>query len=147
MYPEFTQFKNWLRCQYPSSSASVHYTNDLALFFSFIKKSTSTITAQDVDRYISHSRQQKHRPSTINRRLSALRTFYYFLAMTCAKLPACPVLLWHRLRKSYHLPSDVNDPDINSYLRKSNVCAIKRCCSHLLVATDKQIPYHPGTRS
>jgi site-specific recombinase XerD len=112
MYPELNQFKNWLKCQYSTSSASVHYSSDLALFFSFAKKPPSSITPQDVDYYIAQSLRQEHRPSTINRRLSALRTFYYFLSMNCDAPSVCPVLPRHRLRKSYPLPRDVSDSDI-----------------------------------
>ena len=114
MYPELVQFKNWLKCQYPNSSASVHYNSDLALFFSFARKAPAQITASDVDLYISRSLKTGHRSSTINRRLSALRTFYYFLSMTSDNPPACPVLLKHRLRKSHPLPRDVSDQDVNT---------------------------------
>jgi site-specific recombinase XerD len=114
MYQELTQFRNWLKCQYSNSSASVHYSSDLALFFSLVKKAPSAITPQDVDRYMAHSKQQGHSPSTINRRLSALCTFYYFLSITCDTPPACPVLPRHRLRKSYPLPRDVSDSDIET---------------------------------
>lgn len=114
MYPELTQFKNWLKCQYPNSSAGVHYSSDLALFFSFAKKPPSKIAAIDVDRYISSGLQLGYRPSTINRRLSALRTFYYFLSVICDSPTVCPVQARHRLRKSYPLPRDVNDADIRT---------------------------------
>lgn len=114
MYTELSSFKSWLKCQYSTSSASIHYNSDLALFFSLIQKPPSQITAQDVDRYVAHSLKQQHKPSTINRRLSALRTFYYFLAITCDKSPTCPVLPRHRLRKSYPLPRDVSDSDIEA---------------------------------
>jgi site-specific recombinase XerD len=114
MYPELTQFKNWLKCQYPESSVSVHYSSDLALFFSFIKKPPSEITSQDVDRYISYSRKLGHRPSTINRRLSALRTYYYFLSIICDSPSADPILPRHRLRKSRPLLRAVSDSHINT---------------------------------
>src|SRR5215203_7414560 len=100
MYPEVVQFKNWLKCQYPTSSASVHYSSDLALFFSFAKKLPAKLTSKDVDHYISHSLQEGKKVATINRRLSALRTFYYFLSITGDLPLTCPVLPRHRLRKS-----------------------------------------------
>jgi integrase/recombinase XerD len=112
MYPELPPFKSWLKCQYPNSSASVHYSSDLALFFSFVKKPPARVTYKDVDRYIVYSQQQGHKPSTINRRLSALRTFYYFLAMTCGLPPSCPVLPRHRRRKSYPLPKDMTEREV-----------------------------------
>ena len=114
MYQEIAQFKSWLKCQYTNSSASVHYSSDLALFFSYIKKPPSGITSQDVDRYVSHSLRQKNRPSTINRRLSALRTFYYFLSIVRDSPLACPVLPRHRLRKSHPPPRIFSDSDIST---------------------------------
>jgi hypothetical protein len=33
MHTKLTEFKNWLKCQYAKSSASVHYSGDLALSF------------------------------------------------------------------------------------------------------------------
>jgi hypothetical protein len=39
MQTEFTQFSNWLTCQYPHSSARKHYLSDLALFFLWAGKS------------------------------------------------------------------------------------------------------------
>jgi len=112
MYPELTQFKNWLKCQYSTSSVSVHYSSDLALFFSFVRKSPSAILPQDVDRYIADSLQGGHSHSTINRRLSAIKTFYYFLSITCDSPPVCPILPKHRFRKSHPLPRDVKDSDV-----------------------------------
>jgi site-specific recombinase XerD len=116
MYPELAQFEKWLKCQYSGSSASVHYSSDLALFFSYIKKRPSRITPQDADRYVAHSLKKGHSPSTINRRLSALRTFYYFLSITEDVITACPVLSRHRLRKSYPLPRDVKDSDVETII-------------------------------
>jgi len=114
MYPELTQFKNWLKCQYSTSSVSVHYTSDLTLFFSFVKKPPSTISPQDVQQYIAISLQNEHSHSTVNRRLSAIKTFYYFLSITCDPPPTCPILPRHRLRKSHSLPRDVKDSDIET---------------------------------
>lgn len=116
MYPELTQFSNWLKRQYSTSSASVHYSSDLALFFTYIKKKPSSITSQDVDRYVTNSSRKGNKPSTINRRLSALRTFYYFLSMTCDSPPACPVLSRHRLRKSHPIPRDVSEANVKTFM-------------------------------
>lgn len=60
MYPEITQFKSWLTCQYPTSSTSVHYTSDLVLFFSFSDKLPAEITAQDVDDFIARCQAKGH---------------------------------------------------------------------------------------
>lgn len=79
MQTDFTQFQNWLTCQYPHSSASKHIISDLALFSSWTGKPPSEISPQEVDRYIHHCLEKSFSPPTINRRLSSLRLFYYFL--------------------------------------------------------------------
>jgi len=71
MQPGFTQFKNWLTCQYPHSSARKHTMSDLALFFSWANKPSSDISPQDVDEYIQHCLSKELSPLTINRRLSS----------------------------------------------------------------------------
>jgi site-specific recombinase XerD len=80
MQTEFTQFSNWITCQYPHSSARKHYLSDLALFFSRAEKPPSDISPHDVDGYIQHSLSKGLSSLTINRRLSSLRLIYYFLA-------------------------------------------------------------------
>jgi site-specific recombinase XerD len=81
MQTELTQFSSWLICQYPHSSARKHTISDLALFFSWAGKPPSDISPQDVDVYIQHCLSKGLSPLTINRRLSSLRLFYYFLSI------------------------------------------------------------------
>jgi hypothetical protein len=75
MHPEIEQFKNWLTCQYPTSSTRVHYASDLVLFFAWAMKSPAEINVNVVDNFIAHCRQIGHAPATINRRLAALSTY------------------------------------------------------------------------
>jgi site-specific recombinase XerD len=131
MYPEVVQFKTWLKCQYPHSSASIHYSSDLALFFSFVKKLPAKITSKDVDHYISRSLKEGKKPATINRRLSALRTFYYYLSIIYDVSLACPVLPRHRLRKSYPLPRDVEDTAIQALFK--SICSPRDRAMFLLM--------------
>ena len=112
MYPEIESFKSWLTCQYPTSSTSVHYTSDLVLFFSFIGKPPAEIAAQDVDDFIAHCQVKGHTATTINRRLTTMNTFYYFLAMTEDIPPTCPVQKRHFLPRHRPLPRDAQNDDI-----------------------------------
>jgi integrase/recombinase XerD len=116
MYPEIEHFKNWLTCQYLTSSTSVHYTSDLVLFFVWMQKPPAQIKVLDMDNFISHCQKQRHTSSTINRRLAALNTFYYFLSMTEDKPPANPVVpRRHFLSKNHPLPRDVRDDDVKTF--------------------------------
>ena len=113
MHPELTRFESWLTCQYPHSSVRKHYMSDLALFFSYSGKPPSVISFHDVDDYIQHCLAQGLSPLTINRRLSSLRTFYYFLSIVNDVSVACPVIpRRHFLRKPQPLPRDASEEQI-----------------------------------
>jgi site-specific recombinase XerD len=67
--------------------------SDLALFFSWAEKPPSDISPYDVDSYIQHCLSKGLSPLTINRRLSSLRLFYYFLSVVNEQPVECPVIL------------------------------------------------------
>jgi integrase/recombinase XerD len=119
MYPELTQFQNWLACQYPHSSVRKHYKSDLALFFSYADKPPSAIRFQEVDEYIHYCLSKRLSPLTINRRLSSLRTFYYFLSIVNNVSVPCPVIPErHFLRKPQPLPRDASEEQIRILFAK-----------------------------
>ena len=113
MYPEITQFKDWLKYQYPTSSTKKHYISDLVLFFSWAGKPPSAINFHDVDDYIHHYLAKGLSPLTINRRLSLLGTFYYFLSIVNDVSIPCPVIpKRHFLGKPQPLPRDASEEQI-----------------------------------
>ena len=112
MHLNLVPFQDWLTCQYPHSSARKHYLSDLALFFSWIDKPPSEISPRDVDRYVHHCLEKPLSSLTINRRLSSLRLFYYFLRIIQDEPLDCPVQKHHFLRKPQPLPRDVNEEQI-----------------------------------
>ena len=114
MHLNLVPFQDWLTCQYPHSSARKHYLSDLALFFSWTGKPPSEISSQDVDRYIHHCLEKRLSPLTINRRLSSLRLFYYFLRIIQEQPVDCPVQKHHYLRKPQPLPRDVSEKEITA---------------------------------
>jgi len=119
MHPEIQQFKDWLACQYPTSSTRLHYSSDLVLFFGWAMKSPAEINVNVVDDFIAHCQQTGHAPATINRRLAALNTFYYFLATTEDNPPTNPVIpRRHFLPKTHPLPRDVRDDEMEILFSK-----------------------------
>ncbi len=114
MQINLTPFRDWLTCQYPHSSARKHIISDLALFFSWAGKPPSEISLQDVDRYIHHCLEKSLSPLTINRRLSSLRLFYYFLRVIQEEPLDCPVVKRHFLRKPQPLPRDASEEEITA---------------------------------
>lgn len=110
MFPEIEKFKKHLWRQYPHTSTHRHYASDLRLFFAWADKPPTAITISDMDAYIIHCQEQGHAIATINRRLTALRSFYQFLAAEINNPPPNPVLpRRHFIRQGYHLPRDVTD--------------------------------------
>lgn len=114
MHLNLVPFQDWLTCQYPHSSARKHYLSDLALFFSWIDKPPSEISPRDVDRYVHHCLEKPLSSLTINRRLSSLRLFYYFLRIIQEQPVDCPVQKHHYLRKPQPLPRDVSEKEITA---------------------------------
>lgn len=113
MYLELTQFEVWLKCQYPHSSVTKHYMSDLALFFFYAGKPPSAISFHEVDEYIQYCLTKGLSPLTINRRLSSLRTFNYFLSIVNDVSMPCPVIpRRHFLRKPQPLPRDASEEQI-----------------------------------
>ena len=115
MHTELTEFQNWLSCQYPHSSTKKHYISDLVLFFSHAGKPPGEINFCDVDKYIDQLLAEGYSPLTINRRLSSIRTFYYFLSIINDTAVNCPVVPErHFLRKHHPLPRHASDEQIKS---------------------------------
>jgi site-specific recombinase XerD len=87
--------------------------SDLVLFFSWAKQLPESVTFHHVDEYVKHCISQRLSPITINRRLSALRSLYYFLSIINEIPVQCPVIpKRHFLRKPQHLPRDVKEEQI-----------------------------------
>ncbi len=111
MLPEIERFQKWLRRKAPQSSTPKHYGNDLELFFTWLQKIPDEVRVMDVDRFIEHCQQEGLAPTTINRRLAALRSFYHFLNMESDQAPKNPVIpKRHFVRLGQRLPRDIQDP-------------------------------------
>ncbi|MCD4672769.1 MAG: tyrosine-type recombinase/integrase [Anaerolineaceae bacterium] len=113
MLPEIQAYQKWLRRRSPHASTPIHYGSDLKLFFKWLDKPIDQVTVVDVDAYIEHCQKQAFAIATINRRLTALRGFYNFLAVHDPQAPPNPVLPQrHYIRRGILLPRDVEDESI-----------------------------------
>jgi len=113
MLPEIDCFKKWLRRKAPHASTSIHYGNDLELFFTWLGKLPAEVRVQDIDAFIEHSLAQGYAATTINRRLAAIRSFYHFLMVESETAPKNPVIpKRHFIRLGQRLPRDIQDPDL-----------------------------------
>jgi len=113
MLPEIERFQKWLRRKAPHATTPIHYASDLCIFFTWLEKPVEVVTIKNVDAFIEDCLALGHAIATINRRLAALRSFYYFLTIEREDAPRNPVIpRRHFIRQGQRLPRDVQDPII-----------------------------------
>jgi len=109
------RYERFLKRRFPQSTTPKHYRNDLHLFVRHIEvQSPQKVTPADVDQFIEAQIAANLNPTTINRRLASLHTFFEFLAQED------PYQNWpnpvnhrrHRLKRGSHLPRDASESDV-----------------------------------
>ena len=109
------RFERYLQRRYGDRSTPKHYLSDMQIFVREIgDKPPDEVTVQDIDNFVDQQVAQCLSPTTVNRRLATLRTFFEFLA---AENPDCswpnPVN-WrrHGIKEGDLLPRDLSDADV-----------------------------------
>ncbi len=114
MVPEMLTFNKWLQRRSPHACTHIHYIGDLKLFFTWADKPFPAITIRDVDAYIAHCQHVLgNSPGTVNRKLTALRSFYSFLDLELDDAPPNPVIpKRHFVRRGEQLPRVPKEADV-----------------------------------
>jgi len=115
MSEDLANFDHYLKRRFSQSSTPIHYLSDLRIFFhSNGNKTTEAVTATDIDDFVDHQIAVGRKPTTINRRLSTIHTFFEFLAgeRPGRSWPNPVINRRHRLKTGSHLPRDVLDNDV-----------------------------------
>jgi integrase/recombinase XerC len=114
MVPEMSRFNKWLQRRSPHACTHVHYIGDLKLFFTWAGKPFPAITIRDVDAYIAHCQYVLgNSPGTVNRKLTALRSFYAFLDLELNDAPPNPVIpKRHFVQRGEQLPRVPKEADV-----------------------------------
>jgi integrase/recombinase XerC len=90
---DIDEFRRYWRRRKPGTSTALHYASDITIFFRWaVDVSPDAVTVHDVDRFIDWQRQLGRRPTTIRRRIFALRMFYDFLAYAHDRAMPSPVI-------------------------------------------------------
>ena len=111
------QFAQYLYRCYGDRSTPKHYLNDLDLFIRQIgDKTPEQVTVQDIDKFIDSQMKQYLKPTTINRRIASLHTFFAYLAsQEPDKAWSNPVRRRrHRLKQGQTLPRDASEAEVNA---------------------------------
>lgn len=110
------RFEQYLKRRFGHSSTPIHYLNDLHIFIAALNHNTppEAITAEDIDRFIEQQIAADRSPTTINRRLASLHTFFEYLASEKPEQvwPNPVISRRHTLKTGSRLPRDVSDSDV-----------------------------------
>ncbi len=118
MMVEVERFIDWVRMRSPQARTWRDYQCDLDLFITIVgNRNADEIHPHDIDDFVKTQIGKGYKPSTVNRRLAALVSFYRFLATEERKI-TCPVLpRRHYLREPQRLPRPVNEQDLRNFFR------------------------------
>ena len=116
MLAEIDQFVNWVRRRNPEARTWKDYRYDLRQFAALVGDvPPGAITFREVDRFVDLQKTRGFLPTTINRRLASLISFYTFLSDEDPDL-VCPVLpRRHNLRERERLPRPVQEDGLRAF--------------------------------
>jgi site-specific recombinase XerD len=116
MLAEIDSFVNWVRRRNPHAHTWRDYRSDLQQFVQLVGgRPPGAITFHDVDRFVVAQAERGFKPSTINRRLATITSFYAFLSDEDPEL-ICPVLPHrHALKERQCLPRPVPEEHIRRF--------------------------------
>ncbi len=120
MKTAIASFKIYLQRRYPERSTAKHYISDLNIFNQFVgQKLPREINVKTIDAFVQAQQVEKMKPSTVNRRLSAISTFFEFLIAETEDDTWRNPVRWkrHSVRPGHHLPRDVSDDTAEALLR------------------------------
>ena len=108
-------FLNHLRRRNYSRHTIESYALDLRLFFTAIKRPAAKVTWREIDRFIQAQHQQGLAPTTINRRLNAVKVFFDYLLLEEKLTRGNPVKPAHHLREARSLPKKLTNRQVQAF--------------------------------
>jgi site-specific recombinase XerD len=109
------RFEQYLKRRFGRGSTPKHYLSDLNIFIRTVgNKVPEAVTPADVDAFVDRQIRAGLSPSTINRRLSCVRSFFEYLAGENPEPDWLNPVVGrrHRLKTGSHLPRDAPDDDV-----------------------------------
>lgn len=116
MLAEIDQFVNWVRRRNSEARTWKDYRSDLRQFAALVGDvPPASITFHEVDHFVDLQKTRGFLPTTINRRLASLISFYTFLSDDDPGI-VCPVLpRRHNLRERDRLPRPVQEDGLRAF--------------------------------
>lgn len=115
MEEAIVRFQRYLERRYPERSTTKHYMSDLGIFHGYVGDGLpQAVTAKTIDDFVQWQCEQGLRAATINRRLSAISSFFEFLMGEAEDDGWRNPVRWkrHSIRPGRRLPRDVSDQTV-----------------------------------
>lgn len=121
MKNDIQQFINWIQLRNPLAKTWRDYQCDLELFRATLGGvKVEHVQKKDVDNFIYYQISKGFKPSSINRRLSSISSFYAFMKSTGRKV-ICPVSpRRHYLPEPQRLPRPVHEDSLKLFFAQIN---------------------------
>jgi site-specific recombinase XerD len=110
--PEIELFTDYLKTRHYSPHTVSNYELDLRLFFALIEKPPKEVTWQDIDRFLQQQHRREMAPTTVNRRINALKSFYEFLFVKEGADYPMPIKPSHYVRQGRPLPKKLTSEEV-----------------------------------
>ncbi len=120
MQMAITHFIEHVALRSPKRSTATHYESDLRIFALQVDKPPRQVTVQDVSGFVTAQSARGLKPTTLNRRLATLHSFFEFLAIEAGDESWANPVIWshHRIRQGNLLPRDLSDEAVKGLLDK-----------------------------
>jgi integrase/recombinase XerC len=108
------RFEAYLKRRYPDRRTAASYVSDVRQLHQFCSKTWEMVTVQDMDAFVDQMHAAGLKPTTIKRRVAALKVYFDVLADVCE----CPDhvnpvrIKRHSPKQGQHLPRDLSDSDV-----------------------------------
>ncbi len=135
MQTEVVQFINWVRMRSPEARTWRDYRCDLELFMKVVEgKTVEEVRPRDIDDLVNVQIGKGYKPSTVNRRLAAVASFYVFLHRSGRQIVSPVLPQRHYLKEPQRLPRPVNEKDLRIFFgaihdpRDRAMCTLMHRC-------------------
>jgi site-specific recombinase XerD len=109
---EIESFTDYLKTRHYSPHTVANYELDLRLFFALVEKPPAEVAWRDVDCFLQQQHRQGLAPTTVNRRIHALKSFYEFLFVTGSDEYPMPIKPSHYVRQGRPLPKKLTTAEV-----------------------------------
>jgi site-specific recombinase XerD len=116
MQAEIQQFIHWARMRSPQARTWRDYKCDLELFMKILgSKNIDDVHPREIDEFVNYQVGKGYKPSTVNRRLAAVASFYTFLKANGRQIVSPVLPKRHYLKEPQRLPRPVNEKDLRTF--------------------------------